>query len=139
MKISQEALKYAGQGGTPEEVWNQIVNVAGSNPEVLSLMANSVYGTPQLPPAQEYGDPQANQYYNRVPAAAAEFFRTGNIRNAGTGAAQSVPSQQITTSQGNGQGRMVFPASRLEEFARENNLTVEQARAQIEKGGGVIR
>ena len=94
MKISQEALKYAGQGGTPEEVWNQIVNVAGSNPEVLSLMANSVYGTPQLPPAQEYGDPQANQYYNRIPAAAAEFFRTGNIRNAGTGAAQPQPQAQ---------------------------------------------
>lgn len=92
MKISQEALKYAGQGGTPEEVWNQIVNIAGNNPEVLSLMANSVYGTPQLPP-DGYGDPQANQYYNRIPAAAAEFFRTGNIRNAGTRAAQAQQTQ----------------------------------------------
>ncbi len=97
MKISQEALRYAGQGGTPEEVWNQLASVAGGNPEVLSLMANSVFGTSQLPPATDGLDPQANPYYNRIPAAAAEFFRTGNIRNAGTGAAQSAQQQTQQT------------------------------------------
>lgn len=139
MKISQEALKYAGQGGTPEEVWNQIVNVAGSNPEVLSLMANSVYGTPQLPPAQEYGDPQANQYYNRVPAAAAEFFRTGNIRNAGDGAPQA-QATQVSMPPSDGQASpIMLTAEELRKYAQDSGMTVEQARAQIEREGGVIR
>lgn len=105
IKFSQEALKYAGQGGTPEEVWNQLVNVSGGNPEVLSVFANSLYGTSQLPPAQDYEEPQANPYYNRIPAAAAEFFRTGSIRNAGTGA----PQAQLSMPDAIAEAKRLFP------------------------------
>ena len=132
MKISQEALRYAGQGGTPEEVWNRLASVAGNNPEMLSLMANSVFGTAQLPPATDGLDPQANPYYNRVPAAAAEFFRTGSIRNAGTGTAQAPqpPQAQAPVSLPD----VVAEAKRL--FPKETaGKTDEEIQRMIEESG----
>ena len=104
-------------GLTPEQKWNTLLQTVGNDPEALTVMAQTAFAD------------------GKIPKAAMEFFKGGDMRQAGTPGAQEAPAQTPTASQ----PAEYFPASRLSEFAKKNGMTVAQARAEIEKQGYAIK
>lgn len=100
---------------SPEQKWNTLLQTVGNDPEALSVMAQTAFAD------------------GKVPKAAMEFFKSGNLRQAGT----QTPAQAQAPAAN--QPAEYFPASRLNEFAQKHGMTAAQARAEIEKQGYAIK
>lgn len=94
LSLGQAAVRSTEQMASPEEKWNYIVQMAQDDPTAVDVMARSVFTD------------------GRLPVAAAEFYKTGNVRPSGQGGqpqAQGQPAAQSPASPVVAEARRRFP------------------------------
>lgn len=129
-----QGIQLATTGdGFNQQAFDQWLNsVVGDNPEALAY-AQSVVGLPQY--VQDnigLKIPTANPY-QQTQGQGEELGTITPGQVSGQGQGQTRPQTQVQTT------GAYFPAARLEEYARANNMTPAQAQQQIEAQGYAIR
>ena len=118
--------------GFNQQAFEQWLNSAfGDNPEAMAY-ARSIVGMPQYE-QNNIGMkiPRTNPYQPTQQGEELGTITPGQVSGQGQGQTQPQPQVQATGA--------YFPAARLEEYARANNMTPAQARQQIEAQGYAIR
>lgn len=118
--------------GFNQQAFEQWLNSAfGDNPEAMAY-ARSIVGMPQYE-QNNVGMkiPATNPYQPTQQGEELGTITPGQVSGQGQG--QTRPQTQVQTT------GAYFPAARLEEYARANNMTPAQARQQIEAQGYAIR
>ena len=118
--------------GFNQQAFEQWLNSAfGDNPGAMAY-ARSIVGMPQYE-QNNIGMkiPTTNPYQPTQQGEELGTITPGQVSGQGQGQTQPQPQVQATGA--------YFPAARLEEYARANNMTPAQARQQIEAQGYAIR